>query len=98
MLHAVGPVWAGGGAGEAQTLADCHTHAVELAASLGCRSLAFPAISTGVYGYPPELAAPVALGATRQALARWPLELVRFVLFDEAMLRIYERAYAGDAG
>jgi O-acetyl-ADP-ribose deacetylase len=53
---------------------------VELAATLACRSLAFPAISTGVYGYPPELAAPVAVGATKQALARWPLGVVRFVL------------------
>jgi O-acetyl-ADP-ribose deacetylase len=98
VLHAVGPVWAGGGAGEAQTLADCYTNAVELAGSLGCRSLAFPAISTGAYRYPPRLAAGVALDATRQALARSPLDLVRFVLFDEAMLRIYERAYACDAG
>ena len=94
VLHTVGPVWEGGGAGEPRTLADCHTHAVELAASLGCRSLAFPAISTGVYGYPPDLAAQVALGATRQALDRWPLDVVRFVLFDEQRLRIYERAFA----
>jgi O-acetyl-ADP-ribose deacetylase (regulator of RNase III) len=92
ILHTVGPVWCGGEAGEARTLAACHTNAVELAASLGCRSLAFPAISTGVYGYPPELAAAVALDATKQALARWPLDVVRFVLFDEPMLRIYERA------
>lgn len=80
--------------GEARTLAECHTNAIELAAFLGCRALAFPAISTGIYGYPPELAAPVALRATLKALAQWPLD-VRFVLFDEQMLRIYERALAG---
>ena len=84
VIHAVGPVWRGGGAGEPELLASCHTRAIELAAELGCRSIAFPAISCGVYGYPPELAAPVALGAAAEALERTPtIELCRFVLFGD---------------
>ena len=90
VLHAVGPIWRGGGEGEAELLASCHRRAVELAAELGCVSLAFPAISTGAYGYPVELAAPVAVEATKEALAAHPsVELVRFVFRDEAMLAMY---------
>ena len=93
MLHAVGPIWRGGGEGEAELLASCHRRAVELAAELGCVSLAFPAISTGAYGYPVELAAPVAVEATKEALAAHPsVELVRFVFRDEAMLAMYRAA------
>ena len=91
VIHTVGPRWRGGGEGEARTLAACHQNAVRLASELGCLSLAFPAISTGIFGYPPGQAAAVALGATQQALAQWPLQ-VRFVLFDEQMRAIYERA------
>jgi len=92
VIHTVGPRYRGGGQGEAETLARCHLSAVRLAHELGLGSLAFPAISTGIFGYPPEQAAPVALGATAQALERWPLRQVRFVLFDERMARVYERA------
>ena len=93
VIHTVGPRWAGGSTGEAELLASCHRRSLELAAELGCASVAFPAISTGVFGYPVELAAPVALDATAQALADHPqIELVRFVLYDEHSYRIFERA------
>ena len=93
VLHAVGPIWRGGGDGEAELLASCHRRAVALAAELGCRSLAFPAISTGAYGYPVELAAPVAVAATKAALLACPsVELARFVFRDEATLAVYRKA------
>src|SRR5881628_1968939 len=90
VLHAVGPIWRGGAEGEAELLASCHRRAIELADELGCRSVAFPAISTGAYGYPVELAAPVALDATQAALAAHPsVELARFVFRDERTLAAY---------
>src|SRR5437763_10440660 len=61
VIHTVGPVWQGGGRGEPEQLASCNRRSVEVAAQLGCTSIAFPAISTGIYGYPVELAAPIAL-------------------------------------
>ena len=93
VLHAVGPIWRGGGAGEAELLASCHRRAIELAAELGCKSVAFPAISTGAYGYPVELAAPVAIGATEETLAAQPsVEVARFVFRDEGSLASYRNA------
>jgi O-acetyl-ADP-ribose deacetylase (regulator of RNase III) len=84
VIHAVGPVWRGGAAGEAELLASCYRRAVELAAAHGCRCIALPAISTGVYGYPLARAAEVALGATDAALQDHPdIEEVRFWLFDQ---------------
>jgi len=90
VIHTVGPVWHGGGNGEAELLAACHRNALALADELGCRSVAFPAISTGVYGYPLGLAAPVALGAVAEAPTR--VELVRFCLFGGAAFEAFERA------
>ena len=93
VLHAVGPVWHGGGRGEQELLASCHRRAIELAAELAIRTVAFPAISTGAYGYPVERAAPIAIAATRDALRAHPqVELARFVFRDEATLRHYEAA------
>jgi O-acetyl-ADP-ribose deacetylase len=93
VIHTVGPVWHGGKDGEPETLAACHRNAVALAAELGCRTLAFPAISTGVYGYPVELAAETAVTATAEALVRQStVELVRFVLFDERTLASFDAA------
>jgi O-acetyl-ADP-ribose deacetylase (regulator of RNase III) len=91
VIHTVGPVWRGGDDGEPELLASCHRRALEVAAGLGARSVAFPAISTGIYGYPVEAAAPVAVAAVRDAL-RPPVELVRFVLFSDEHLRAFEGA------
>jgi O-acetyl-ADP-ribose deacetylase (regulator of RNase III) len=93
VIHTVGPVWHGGDQGEPELLASCHRRALEVAAEFGCRSVAFPAISTGVYGYPVELAAPVAIRAVRESV-RAPVELVRFVLFGDEHYRAFERALA----
>jgi O-acetyl-ADP-ribose deacetylase len=93
VIHTVGPVWQGGDAGEAESLASCHRRALEVAADLGCRSVAFPAISTGVYGYPVDEAAAVAICTTREALERHPgIERVTFVLFSDEHLRAFEAA------
>jgi O-acetyl-ADP-ribose deacetylase (regulator of RNase III) len=90
VFHAVGPIWHGGGEGEAEPLASCHRRAIELADEYGCKSIAFPAISTGAYGYPVDLAAPVAIAATEEALEAHPsVELARFVFRDEATLAAY---------
>jgi O-acetyl-ADP-ribose deacetylase len=94
VLHAVGPIWRGGAEAEAELLASCHRRAIELADELGCRSVAFPAISTGAYGYPVELAAPVAISTTREALVRHPgVEVARFVFRDERTLAPYGAAH-----
>ena len=93
VFHAVGPIWRGGAGGEEELLASCHRRAIELADAHGCRSVAFPAISTGAYGYPVELAAPVAVAATKEALAAHPsVEVARFVFRDEATLERYRAA------
>src|SRR5438094_1242271 len=82
VIHTVGPVWRGGGHGEPELLASCHRRSLAVAAELGCRTVAFPAISTGVYGYPVEHAAAVAVAAIKEAPAS-SIEIVRFVLFSE---------------
>jgi O-acetyl-ADP-ribose deacetylase len=98
VLHAVGPVWRGGAEGEADLLASCHRRAIELAAEHACASVAFPAISTGAFGYPSALAAPVAIGATAEALAANPsVELARFVFRDDQTLAPYRAALESDS-
>lgn len=95
VIHTVGPVWQGGGRDEDALLASCHRRSLEVAAELACRSVAFPAISTGVYGFPVERAAPIALATVAEELERRPeLELVRFVLFGDAAYAEFERALA----
>jgi O-acetyl-ADP-ribose deacetylase (regulator of RNase III) len=82
IIHTVGPVWRGGSRGEPELLASCYRRALEVATGLGARTVAFPAISTGIYGYPLEDAATVAVETVRNFDG--PIDLVRFVAFDAA--------------
>ncbi|HEX9307341.1 MAG TPA: O-acetyl-ADP-ribose deacetylase [Anaeromyxobacter sp.] len=92
VIHAVGPVWRGGGAGEDEALASCYRTALRLAADAGLRSIAFPAISTGVYGFPVERAARIAVAEVRRGLAAAPsLERVVFCCFSAEDRAVYER-------
>jgi len=93
VVHTVGPVWRGGTAGEPALLASCYRRCLQVADELGARSLAFPAISTGVYGYPPAAAATVAVetvGSTTTSVGE-----VTFVAFDDRTLALY-RDLVGD--
>ena len=93
VIHTVGPVWNGGGEDEDELLASCHRRSLEVAAGLGASTVAFPAISTGVYRFPVERAARIALGTTAEALDAHPdVELVSFVLFSDGHLGAFERA------
>jgi O-acetyl-ADP-ribose deacetylase (regulator of RNase III) len=93
VIHAVGPIWRGGGGGEAEQLAGCYRRAVELAAAHDCRRIAFPAISTGVYGYPVRQASGVAIRATRDAMSAHPAVLeARFWLFDDAAYAVFSES------
>ncbi len=90
VVHCVGPRWRGGEAGEAELLASSYRSALELAEDLEARTIAFPAISTGIYGYPVREAARVALGTLASELeARPSIESVRMVLFDEEHLNVH---------
>lgn len=83
VIHTVGPVWRGGDAGEPELLASCHRESIRVADELQLASVAFPAISTGIFGYPVELAAPIALSSALESLhAAQHVREVRFVLFD----------------
>jgi O-acetyl-ADP-ribose deacetylase (regulator of RNase III) len=88
VIHTVGPVWRGGEAGEPELLGSCYRRSLEVADGLGARSVAFPAISTGAYGYPPEAAARVAVETLRATATE--VELVRLVAFDQRTLRLYQ--------
>ncbi len=93
VIHAVGPVWHGGTSGEPELLASCYRRAIELAAINGCRRVAFPAISTGVFAYPLVPAAKIALGATRHALQDHPgIHEARFWLFDGGAYDVFTAA------
>ena len=90
VVHAVGPVWQGGEAREAELLASAHRRALEVARDLGARTVAFPAISCGIYGYPPERAAPVAIDAARSFEDEF--ETIRFVFLGDALREVFEQA------
>ncbi len=94
VFHAVGPVWHGGDRGEPERLASCYRACLKLAGERHVRSIAFPAISCGVYGYPVELAAPLAVKTVQESAPELAPELERviFACFDEQTLEAYERA------
>jgi O-acetyl-ADP-ribose deacetylase len=95
VIHTVGPVWRGGKAGEPALLADCYRSSLGLAERHGLKSIAFPAISTGVYGYPADAAARIAVAEVRRHLAAGSgLERVVFVCFDARSRAAYEQALA----
>jgi O-acetyl-ADP-ribose deacetylase len=92
VIHTVGPVWQGGDSNEGDLLASCHRRSLEVAAELACRTVAFPAISTGIYRFPVELAARIALETTQEALEHHPqIEEVRFVLFSDEHLAAFQQ-------
>jgi O-acetyl-ADP-ribose deacetylase len=96
VIHAVGPVWRGGGSGEAELLAGCYRRALELAEAHGISSIAFPAISTGIYGYPKEEAARVALTSVRETVTKAPsVQRVIFCCFDRETADIYRSLLRG---
>ncbi len=93
VIHTVGPIWHGGHSGEEELLASCYYNSLKVAMDEGICSVAFPSISTGVYGYPVEKAAKVAVGAVKRFLEQYPNEIdeVRWVLFDDRTLAAYEK-------
>ncbi len=94
VIHAVGPVWRGGSSGEPDLLASAYRTSLDLAADEGCRTIAFPSISTGIYSYPVAEAAGIALRTADDWIAEHPdaLESITFVLFSAATLAAFERA------
>jgi O-acetyl-ADP-ribose deacetylase (regulator of RNase III) len=92
VIHAVGPVWRDGTHGEPDLLASCYRRALELAAAHRLQSIAFPSISTGVYGYPIEQAAPLAVSTVRAHLESTSIREVTFCCFSASDLAVYERA------
>ena len=93
IIHTVGPVWAGGGSGEAGVLASCYRRSLEVADQLQARTVAFPAIATGVYGFPPDQAAQIAVATVRSAPTA--VERVRLVAFDEDTFNLITAALSG---
>jgi len=91
VFHAVGPVWRGGEHGEDDLLASCYRRSLELAPRYQVKSIAFPAISTGIYGFPSERAAAIAIATVRAHAGRCDIQMAKFVCFDQGTHAIYER-------
>lgn len=100
VIHTVGPVWHGGRQGEAALLASCYRESLKLAAANGVASIAFPAISTGVYGYPLQAAAEIAVNVVREYLAAdaGPLQEVIFCCFSAGDLAVYTKLLGAEDG
>ena len=96
VIHTVGPIWRGGDYGESELLKSCYQNSLTAAMNNGIRKIAFPSISTGVYGYPVKKAAETAVGAVKEFLSAHPgsFDLVEWVLFDDKTYEIYKRAGA----
>ncbi len=95
VIHTVGPIWRGGDSGEPELLASCYRNSLRLALDHACASIAFPAISTGVYGYPREPAAEIAISTVRQTLHADAAMHVAFICFDTQTLATYQALLAG---
>jgi O-acetyl-ADP-ribose deacetylase (regulator of RNase III) len=95
VIHTVGPVWHGGGKGEAETLASCYRESLGVAEELGVCTIAFPAISTGIYGYPRDEAAAIAVRETMAAAARF--DRILLVAFDAETFELYRERLGGIA-
>lgn len=98
VIHTVGPVWHGGTHGEEKLLASCYRRSLEVAAAMEIKTIAFPCISTGVYGYPLEPAARVAIASVRETLAGHPFEKVIFCCHSTSDLEVYEQLLDQDRG
>jgi O-acetyl-ADP-ribose deacetylase (regulator of RNase III) len=95
VIHTVGPVWHGGSKGEPELLASCYRNALKLAVANGVKTIAFPGISTGVYGYPLEAATRLAMATVKDCLAQMPsIEEVRFVTFGDQATKVAQQALA----
>ena len=92
IIHAVGPVWHGGDRGEPELLASAYRRSLAVADEIGARTVAFPAISTGIYGYPVDAATAIAVGTCRDT--QTSVDLIRFVCFDDGTLAAYRHALA----
>ena len=96
VIHTVGPVWQGGGKGEAELLASCYRRSLEIALGHDCRTIAFPAISTGIYRFPKDEATGIAIDTVSHFLRQNAVpDVVTFCCFDEQTAEIYRRAVAG---
>lgn len=95
VIHTPGPIWRGGNCGEPELLASCYSSCMELAARYGCETVAFPSISTGIYRFPLDKAAPIAMKTVSECLDQYPaVRTITFVCFDPRTRAAYDKALA----